>query len=330
VIRILLSSVGRRGYLVKYFREALGGKGEVWGADNSPYAPAFKYCDKSILLPEVTADNYVDELITFCQSNRIKMIVPLIDPELPILSAQRRRFFDADIMAVISPPETVGISGDKYLTYKFGKKNNIDVPETVLSISEVESLLRKGRLRWPLVVKPRGGSASTNITYCRNERHLSNAFENCPSPMIQEYAEGDEFGYDLFGDTRYRPISVFCKRKLAMRAGETDKAVSTDNKVLIEFGLKIVRNLRLFGPADLDVRMGKDGPKLLEVNPRFGGGYPCAHLCGANFPGKLLALCSGKKLKSDIGSCPEGIYMFKQDEIITTSRKKLETIRIIE
>jgi carbamoyl-phosphate synthase large subunit len=111
-----------------------------------------------------------------------------------------------------------------------------------------------------------------------------------------------------------------------MRAGETDKAVSTDNKMLIEFGLKIARNLQLFGPADLDVKMSKNSPKLLEINPRFGGGYPCSHLCGANFPGKLLSICKGKKLKSDVGSCSAGVYMFKQDEIITISRKKLKSI----
>jgi carbamoyl-phosphate synthase large subunit len=325
-MRILLSSVGRRGYLVKYFKEALGNNGEVWGADSSQYAPAFHYCDKSALLPEVTSRNYVDELLAFCRSNKINMLVPLIDPELPVLAAQRQRFFDAGIIAVISPPETIETSSDKYLTYKFGKEKHIDVPETVLSLSEAEALLANGRLGWPVVVKPRDGSASVNITYCKDKRQLRNAFENCPNPMIQEYMEGDEFGYDLFSDRDFKPISVFCKLKLAMRAGETDKAVSTDNKELIALGLKIAENLQLFGPADLDVKIGKDGPKLLEINPRFGGGYPCSHLGGANFPTKLLSLCNGERLSPDIGSCPAGVYMFKQDEIVTVSRKKLESI----
>ena len=70
VMRVLLTSIGRRGYLVKYFKEALGNKGEVWGADNSPYATAFHYCDRNILLPEVTDDNYVDELILSKRENK--------------------------------------------------------------------------------------------------------------------------------------------------------------------------------------------------------------------------------------------------------------------
>jgi carbamoyl-phosphate synthase large subunit len=325
-MRVLLTSIGRRGYLVKYFKETLGADGEVWGADNSRYAPAFRYCDKAVLLPEVTSRNYVDELLAFCLSNKISMLVPLIDPELTVLAAQRQRFFDAGIMAVVSPPETIKISGDKYLTYKFGKERHIDVPETAITLSEAEALLASGRLEWPLVIKPRDGSASVNITYCRSEKQLRNVFENCPNPMIQEYIEGDEFGYDLFSNRDFKPISVFCKLKLAMRAGETDKAVSTDNEELIAYGLKIAENLQLFGPADVDVKIGKDGPKLLEINPRFGGGYPCSHLGGANFPAKLLSLCNGERLSPDVGSCPAGVYMFKQDEIVTVSRKTLDSI----
>jgi carbamoyl-phosphate synthase large subunit len=60
----------------------------------------------------------------------------------------------------------------------------------------------------------------------------------------------------------------------------------------------------------------KDGPKLLEINPRFGGGYPCAHLAGAAFPQKVLAIRRGEPLVPDIGACPDGICMLKQDEII--------------
>ncbi len=325
-MRILLSSVGRRGYLVKFFREAIGSTDEVWGGDCSKFAPAFHYCDKSVLLPEVTSPGYVDAMIAFCKRNKIDMLVPLIDPELSVLAAQRQRFFDEGIMAVISPPETVEISRDKYLTYKFGKQNHIDVPETALSISEADKLFANGKLSWPVVVKPRDGSASSHITFCDNEDQLKNTFESCPNPMIQECLGGDEFGYDLFGDKDYSPISVFCKRKIAMRAGETDKAVSTNNKELIALGLKVAENLQIFGPTDLDVKTGKDGPKLLEINPRFGGGYPCSHLAGANFPAKLLSLRKGESLSCDIGSCPEGVYMFKQDEIITATQNKLDSI----
>lgn len=316
-MRILLTSAGRRGYLVKFIREALTDNDQIWGADNSKYAPAFHYCDNTFLLPKVTDTDYVDTLINFCKKNKIDMVIPLIDPELEVLAAQRQRFYDENILAVISPPKTVEITFDKYLTYKFGKDNGLNVPVTVLSVEEALKLIDEGKLNWPLAVKHRKGSASMNITYCQNKKQLINAFETCPFPMIQEFIDGDEYGYDLFGDFEFRPISVFCKKKLKMRAGETDKAISTDNKELIELGLKIMQNLQLFGPMDVDVLISPQGPKLLEMNPRFGGGYPCSHLAGANFPAKLIAIRNGQKLKPDIGSCPAGVVMLKQDEIIS-------------
>lgn len=326
-MRILLSSVGRRGYLVKFFREALGNNGQIWGGDNSKFAPAFQYCDNCILLPKVTNPEYVDKLIQFCQKNKIDMIVPLIDPELEILAAQRQRFFDVGIMAVISPAKTIDIGFDKYLTYKFGKENNIAVPETVITVDEALELLKQKKLNWPLVVKPRKGSASANITYCYDELQLRGAFESCPMPMIQEFIDGPEYGYDIFGDKNYQPISVFCKKKLLMRAGETDQAISTDNSELIDIGIKIVENLQILGPLDADVMVGNDGPKLLEINPRFGGGYPCSHLAGAGFPAKLIAMCKNEPLTPDTGSCPNGVCMLKQDEIISPSKQNLEAIQ---
>jgi carbamoyl-phosphate synthase large subunit len=326
-MRVLISSVGRRGYLVKYFKEALGSDGEVWGGDYSIYAPALLCCDNSVLLPKVSEPDYAEQLIAFCQTNHIDMVVPLIDPELEVLAAQREVFYDAGIMVVVSPYETVEIAFDKYLTYKFGKDNGIGVPETVTSIKGAEELLSAGKLTWPVVVKPRKGSASSDITYCHNERQMKCAFENCPNPMIQEYTQGREYGYDILGDDNYRPVSVFCKLKLAMRAGETDKAVSTDDAELIELGVKLAECLPLLGPVDVDVMVTNNGPKLLEINPRFGGGYPCSHQAGADFPAKLIAMCRNQTLVPDIGSCPAGVYMLKQYEIVFPSQKNLKSIR---
>ena len=323
-MRILLTSVGRRGYLVKFFKEALGSDGEVWGGDNSAHAPAFHYCDNSTILPKVTEPDYIERLIYLCKDNNIDIIVPLIDPELEVLAQQRDLFYNSNIMVVVSPPETIQIAFDKYLTYKFAKNNSIAVPETVITIDEAKKLLANGKFKWPLVVKPRNGSASADITYCDNEKQLKAAFELCPSPMIQEFVKGKEYGYDIFSDKQYQPIGVFCKLKLAMRAGETDQAVSVNDKTLIDFGTKLASSIKLFGPLDVDVVVDSNGPKLLEMNPRFGGGYPCAHLCGADFPKKLISLCHGHNLKPDTNSYPAGIYMLKQDEIISPDIKKIE------
>ncbi len=325
-MRILLSSVGRRGYLVRFFKEAITPHDEVWGGDCSTLASAFYDCDNAIHLPEVTHPGYAEETLDLCTRCGIDILVPLIDPELEVLANHRQQFYDAGVMVVVSPPETIAIGFDKYLTYQFGRERGIPVLETVLTVEEARERLAAGTFQWPLVVKPRKGSASANITYCHDELALQSAFTYCPAPMIQAYVEGEEYGFDLFCDRDYRPVSVFCKRKLAMRAGETDKAVSVDEPELLDLGRKIATELHLFGPLDADVMVGPDGPKLLELNPRFGGGYPCSHLCGADFPRKIIAIWKGEPLVSDPAPYPAGIRMFKQDEIICRYQEQIDSI----
>ena len=326
-MKILLSSIGRRGYLVRYFKDAVGDAGEIWGADFSKYAPALQYCDHTVLLPKITDPNYIDLLLNFCTSNHINIIVSLIDPELEVLARNRDRFYESGIMAVVSPLKTVQIAYDKYLTWQFGEKNDIDVPVTVITIEDALQYLANGRLSWPVIVKPRKGSASAGVTCCQNEKQMLAAFDSCSEPIIQEYLEGPEYGFDILADKNYQLISVCCKLKLAMRAGETDQAVSVNDPNLNSLALKITQCLQLFGPMDVDVKLSHGVPKLLEMNPRFGGGYPCAHLCGVDFPAKLIAMYQNEKLTPDINSCPPGIYMLKQDEIISPSRHQLDSIQ---
>jgi carbamoyl-phosphate synthase large subunit len=325
-MRVLLSSIGRRGYLAKYFRQAVGNAGEVWGADSSSYAPAFIYCDKVILLPKVGDAGYAESLFDLCKKNRIDLVVPLIDPELEVLSKISDKFKNSGIMVVVSPARTIEIAFDKYLTYLHAKQAGIDVPETVTTIEEALNLVTAGKISWPLMVKPRKGSASMYVYTCGNEEELRLAFKNCPGPVIQQFLSGDEYGYDIFCDSDFKPVSVLCKRKIAMRAGETDKAVSVNDKKLIDLGLKIAQAFPMFGPVDVDVKMDGNMPMLLEVNPRFGGGYPCSHLCGADFPAKLIAMCKGLKISPDIGNYPADVFMFKQDEIISPAAEELKKI----
>jgi len=315
-MNILLTSVGRRGYLVCYFKEALDTDGCVWGADNSRYAPGFAHCDHWAIVPEIAHPDYPDHLLELCVTNRIDIVVPLIDPELEILSGFREEFERRGVLLLLSPRQTNEIAADKYLTWQFACQRGIAVPQTFITVAEATEQLASGAVNWPLMVKPRRGSASMNLTYCSDRIQLEGAFDACPASMIQEVVKGAEYGFDLFADAESRPISVYCKRKLAMRAGETDKAVSTNDPALIAFGTELLKQLKIIGPADVDVMVDKDGPKLLEINPRFGGGYPCSHLAGAAFPKKIIAMRKGERLVSDIGACPDGICMLKQDEII--------------
>lgn len=57
-MNILLTSVGRRTYMVNYFKEALQGKGLVHAA-NSVETYAMKIADQSVLTPLIYDGNYI-------------------------------------------------------------------------------------------------------------------------------------------------------------------------------------------------------------------------------------------------------------------------------
>jgi carbamoyl-phosphate synthase large subunit len=112
--------------------------------------------------------------------------------------------------------------------------------------------------------------------------------------LFQEKLVGTEYGLDILNDLSGRPVQVYVKEKLAMRAGETDKAVLRQRPDLEELGFKIGKALKHIGNLDVDIFEADGMFYLLEMNPRFGGGYPFSHMAGADFPAAIIAWLEGR------------------------------------
>src|SRR6218665_2549756 len=89
-MNILLTSAGRRSYLVKYFQQALEGKGKVF-ASNSEYTIALQEADDYYISPLIYESTYVDSLIDFCEQNDIKTILSVFDIDLLVLSKAKEK-----------------------------------------------------------------------------------------------------------------------------------------------------------------------------------------------------------------------------------------------
>ena len=143
---------------------------------------------------------------------------------------------------------------------------------------------KQGLIAFPVYVKPVRGSASIGISQVRDLTTLDLLFEHYDGLMIQEFLRGQEIGADVYIDMlTHEVVSIFTKKKLLMRAGETDKSVSFKDEKLFAFIRKIVSTLDLYGPNDMDF-FYKDGEYYLsEINPRFGGAYLHAYAAGVDF-----------------------------------------------
>jgi len=315
-LNILITSVGIRGYLIKYFRKALKNKGKIFAADCDRYAPALYDADNYFILPNALEKNYINELFKICLTNDIKGIISLNDIELPILAQFKNKFLEKGIKLIVSNPKVIDICYDKYSTYRFLKENNFPFPKTFISLDEALMEIKAKTIKFPLLVKPRKGSASLGIKKVFNIKELQNGFNEKGNVIIQEFFQGDEYGIDVFCNSNLLPVSIFVKRKIKMRAGETDKAITVYDIKMIEFIDSLIRKLGLYGPGDMDLFKCGNKYIVMEINPRFGGGYPMSHAVGAEFPEKIIKLIDEEPLESDLKRYSDDVVMMKQYEIV--------------
>jgi carbamoyl-phosphate synthase large subunit len=306
----MLTCAGRRNYLIKFFQVALANRGYVIAGDASPEAPALQEADVSFLLPSVNHHDYFDKLLYICEQKQVRLLIPLNDLELPLLAKQRDRFLKIGTIPVISASEVIDICFDKWATCQFLNTLGIATPKTYLSVNQAKAAIKKGEINFPLAIKPRWGSASIGIEYPEDEEDLELAYRfvkkainksflaeiSSTAPdeciLIQEKLIGQEYGLDIVNNLAGDYITTFVKRKLAMRAGETDRAVTVQNEDITKIGEIIAKNLRHIGNLDCDLMVTAKGIFVLEMNPRFGGGYPFSHMAGANLPAALIAWAS--------------------------------------
>ena len=305
-MNILISSVGIRGYLVKYFKEIPNVK--VYACDISEYAPALYDADEQFILSNDIEFQYdwtmIDKLINICNENKIDGFLTLNDIELNRICAWGDKLREIDTELILSNNDVLRTMYDKYKLYEKYPNNS---PMTYIK--------RKYGIVYPCIIKERYGSASLGFKEIYSKKHLKQHFIE-GTHIIQELVNGDEYNAQVFNNECLEPVSVYLMKKIRMRAGETDKAISVYDEELIDWVKDIANESGVYGPMDIDSIVSDGTPYLLDINPRFGGGYPMAHALGADFPKKVIELLQGKRLKEDFKKYPENVVMMKQHEIV--------------
>lgn len=305
-MNILLTSVGRRSYLVEYFKEALFGIGRVYVSNSSNISSAFQYADEYMVTPLIYDKEYISFLKSYCLEKNIDAIISLFDIDLLVLAKHKKEFENLGIKVIVSDENVIEICNDKYKTFLFLKENNFNVPKTYISITEVKEAIKNKDIGFPLMLKPRWGMGSISIYEAENmeeleifykkiDREIKNNYLKYESSqtlgeniLIQEKLKGQEYGLDIVDDLDKNYCATFVKRKNAMRSGETDCAETIDSLMLRELGAKISEKVKHIGNLDVDLFLVGDKPYILEMNARFGGGYPFSHLAGANLPKAII------------------------------------------
>lgn len=285
-MNILILSCGTRYKLVEFFKQEPGFD-KVVVTDCSPEAPALYIADRYYLVPRMKDPSYLDTITDICKKEQIQMVLPLQEDELLLIAKNKDLFKSLSVTPIISDYEKVALCKDKYrLCHRLEELGIPTVPTYT-----AEEFLQSPSSFTEVFVKPRDGAGSVNTMPVRSLGLLKALVEDSEEELIvQPSIKGNEYGIDLYIDmVTGKPVTCFCKKKLRMRAGETEKSLSVLNETIEKLAVDTAVALGLTGPIDMDI-LEQDGKfMILEINPRFGGGYPHAYACGVNFPAFIAA-----------------------------------------
>lgn len=315
-MNILILSAGTRNKIVEYFVKTLAGKGKVIATDMSNLAPAIYEADKYYIVPSMTDAGYIDTVIDICKKEDVKGVLSLIDPELSLLAKNKEKFEEIGVKIVGSSYDLCEMSLDKYQMYSWLQGKGYNCAKSYIDKEEFYNAVESGEMTYPVFVKPARGSASISISKAYDKESIEILFSHNDGLMIQEYLHGQEIGADVYIDMISGEIvSIFTKKKIKMRAGETDKAVSFKDERLFELIKDFVSNAGYRGQIDIDIFDIEGEYYISEVNPRFGGGYPHAYECGCDHMKLICDNLEGKINSNITGEYKSNIYMMKYNEI---------------
>lgn len=318
-MNILILSAGTRNKIVQYFKKELENcGGRVIAADCSNIAPAAYEADKFYLVPRITEAGYMECVLDICRKEKINGVISLIDPELSLIAKHKADFEEAGAMIIESEYDVCEKTLNKYEMYKWLKEHGYRCAESYIDKEKFFEDEKQGKISYPVFIKPVCGSASISVSKVYDRETIELLFAHNENLMIQEFLDGQEIGADCYIDMiSGETVSVFTKKKLVMRAGETDKAVSFKDERLFELIKGFNKEFGFKGQIDIDIFEVDGEYYISEVNPRFGGGYPHAYECGVNHMKLIKNNLNGIKNENRIGCYKEGIYMMKYNEIMT-------------
>lgn len=316
-MNILILSSGTRNKVVQYFKKALAGNGKVICTDMSNMAPSIYEADKFYTVPRMTAPGYIDVILDICKKEEIDGVLSLIDPELSLLAQNREKFAAIGTTVIGSSYELCEMSLDKYQMYQWLKAHGYHCAKSYMDKEAFYEDVAAGKITYPVFVKPARGSASIAISKVYGRETIDLLFSHSDGLMIQEFLEGQEIGADVYIDLiTHRVVSIFTKKKILMRAGETDKAVSFRDEKLFQLIRQFAEEAGFLGQIDIDIFQVDGEYFISEVNPRFGGGYPHAYECGCDHMELILNNLQGIANERRIGNYEEEVCMMKYNEVM--------------
>jgi carbamoyl-phosphate synthase large subunit len=288
----------------------------IIGVDSDPYAACFHIESEKRLLNDAyiisRADHptYISEIINLCRRKKVDVIFPCTDAELEKLSRSIAKINAFGIKVIISPPRTIKICRDKWLSYKYLNKY-LPMVKSALPENGVEKAIKFTGL--PAVIKPRlgwGASQIYKVNTAEEAKIISNSIQK---PVIQEYVEGEEYTVDCLANIDGKIVCVVPRRRIKIYSGLSFQGITVRDEKIIELGSKMAQCIKFLGPFNFQVKKVDGKLKIFEINPRFSGTGILSVKAGANIPLLAVEMMCGVKIPDNI-SFNEGLIISRYFE----------------
>jgi carbamoyl-phosphate synthase large subunit len=305
-LNVLMTAGSRRVPLLEGFRRALRDlrlAGSVQVTDVNPLSPTVLIADKAHMVPLSDDPTYIDHILELCVRERIGLVVPTIDDELPVFSESKKRFEDLGVKVAVSDAFVTSLCNDKFATSAYLRERGVPAAEAWLPDTVPDDV------RFPVFVKPRYGRGSVGAFRACDRRELDFFLSYVPGAVVQEYLEGTEYTIDLFCDFDGQPLSAVPRERAVIRAGVIDRGRTVADPCLVNLATTCAAVLKFEGACNIQCRMVNGRPVIFEINPRFSGGIPLTIAAGADFPQMLVQLAIGRTVKPSVGEFAADLWM---------------------
>lgn len=316
-VAVLFTCIGRRVSLLRSFQRAaqkLGFDASFYGTDTCKLSPALQLCDEAFLVEPTTHAKYIDQLLSIVRGHAVRLLVPTVDLDLPVLAQHKPRFEELGCRVLVSDPEVIDTCQDKRRTFGFLRKNGFDAPVT-MSVRMALAADRRGELTWPCFLKRWDGYASRDNAIVHSPSEMRFFARRIPNALCQEFIEGTEYTCDAYVDFGMNVRCIVPRRRIEVRSGEVSKGQVVKHPEIMSQARRVVELLGA-GPGVIALQLfvTKDGRiKFTEINPRFGGGAPLSIQAGADFPRWILQELTGGRPQIGFDDFTDGLMMLRYD-----------------
>jgi len=311
-MKIIFTSAGRRVELIEAFKKAadkLKIDLTIYGADITTTAPALHFCDKKVIVPRITEENYIPFLIDYCAKEAIDALIPTIDTDLLLLAQNRDKFKNTKL--ILSNEDVITICRDKRKTVDCFIKAGVNSPVTVDDYTQYS-------LGYPAFIKPKNGSSSIFAYKVNDINELIDYTKIVPDYIVEPYVSGKEYTVDVLCDLKGNPIYITPRLRISTRSGEVSKTKIEQDDTIINETKKILDYLKPYGPVTIQLIKDSQTNRnfYIEINARFGGGAPITMDAGANSAEMILRLLNNEEISYQEKAAIDNVTYARYDQSI--------------